>query len=45
MAALQKEGKAKWIGVSNFNVEQLKRAQMIAPVTSLQPPYSLIRRH
>lgn len=43
MAALQKEGKAKWIGVSNFNVEQLKRAQKIAPVTSLQPPYSMIR--
>jgi aryl-alcohol dehydrogenase-like predicted oxidoreductase len=44
MAALQKEGKAKWIGVSNFNVEQMKRAQKIAPVTSLQPPYSMIRR-
>ncbi len=44
MAALQKEGKVRWIGVSNFNVEQLKRAQKIAPVTSLQPPYSLIRR-
>lgn len=44
MSALQKEGKVKWIGVSNFNVEQLKRAQKIAPVTSLQPPYSMIRR-
>jgi aryl-alcohol dehydrogenase-like predicted oxidoreductase len=44
MAALQKEGKAKWIGVSNFDVEQLKRAQKIAPVASLQPPYSMIRR-
>lgn len=44
MAALQKEGKVKWIGVSNFNVEQLKRAEKIAPVTSLQPPYSMIRR-
>jgi aryl-alcohol dehydrogenase-like predicted oxidoreductase len=44
MAALQKEGKVRWIGVSNFNVEQLKRAEKIAPVTSLQPPYSLIRR-
>jgi aryl-alcohol dehydrogenase-like predicted oxidoreductase len=44
MAALQKEGKVRWIGVSNFDVEQLKRAQKIAPVTSLQPPYSLIRR-
>jgi aryl-alcohol dehydrogenase-like predicted oxidoreductase len=44
MAALQKEGKVRWIGVSNFNVEQIKRAEKIAPVTSLQPPYSLIRR-
>jgi len=42
MAALQREGKARWIGVSNFNVEQLRRAQAIAPVTSLQPPYSLV---
>ena len=44
MAKLQKEGKVRWIGVSNFNVEQIKRAQAIAPVTSLQPPYSLLRR-
>lgn len=44
MAALQKEGKVRWIGVSNFNVEQMKRAQKIAPITSLQPPYSMLRR-
>lgn len=44
MATLQKEGKVRWIGVSNFNTEQIRRAQAIAPVTSLQPPYSLIRR-
>ncbi|HEY2352702.1 MAG TPA: aldo/keto reductase [Candidatus Acidoferrum sp.] len=44
MATLQKEGKVRWTGVSNFNVEQMKRAEKIAPVTSLQPPYSLIRR-
>ena len=44
LSALKKEGKVRWIGVSNFNVEQLKRAAKIAPVTSLQPPYSLIRR-
>src|SRR5713226_4256745 len=44
MADLQKEGKVRWIAVSNFNVEQLKRAQAIAPVTSNQPPYSIIRR-
>ncbi|MGH9742228.1 MAG: aldo/keto reductase [Candidatus Acidiferrum sp.] len=42
--ALQKEGKVRWIGVSNFNVQQIQRAEKIAPVTSLQPPYSLIRR-
>src|SRR5579862_8970702 len=36
MAALQQEGKVRWIGVSNFNVEELKRAQAIAPITSLQ---------
>jgi aryl-alcohol dehydrogenase-like predicted oxidoreductase len=44
LATLQKEGKVRWIGVSNFNVEQMKRAEKIAPLTSLQPPYSLIRR-
>jgi aryl-alcohol dehydrogenase-like predicted oxidoreductase len=44
MAQLQKEGKVRWIGVSNFNVDELRRAQAIAPITSLQPPYSLIRR-
>jgi aryl-alcohol dehydrogenase-like predicted oxidoreductase len=30
--------------VSNFNVEQMQRAEAIAPITSLQPPYSLIKR-
>jgi aryl-alcohol dehydrogenase-like predicted oxidoreductase len=40
MARLQEEGKARWIGVSNFNVAHMKRAQAIAPITSLQPPYS-----
>jgi aryl-alcohol dehydrogenase-like predicted oxidoreductase len=44
LAAFQKEGKIRWIGVSNFDVAQLQRAEKIAPVTSLQPPYSLIRR-
>jgi aryl-alcohol dehydrogenase-like predicted oxidoreductase len=44
LAALQKEGKVRWIGVSNFDVPQIQRAEKIAPVTSLQPPYSLIRR-
>ncbi len=44
MAALQKEGKVRWIGVSNFDAAQMRRAQAIAPVTSNQPPCSLIRR-
>src|SRR6267142_3829936 len=44
MAKLKEEGKVRNIGVSNFNVAQMKRAQAIAPITSLQPPYSLIRR-
>ncbi|HEY7212125.1 MAG TPA: aldo/keto reductase [Bryobacteraceae bacterium] len=44
MARLKEEGKVRWIGVSNFNVEQMRRAQKIAPVTSLQPPYSLLVR-
>src|SRR5271167_3016269 len=44
LAALKKEGKVRNIGVSNFNVAQLRRAQAIAPITSLQPRYSLIHR-
>jgi aryl-alcohol dehydrogenase-like predicted oxidoreductase len=44
LAELQKEGKVRWIGVSNFSVEQLKRIAPIAPITSLQPPYSMIVR-
>ena len=42
MADLKKQGKVRWIGVSNFDVQQIQRAEKIAPVTSLQPPYSLI---
>ncbi len=44
LAELQKEGKVRWIGVSNFSVAQMERARAIAPITSLQPPYSLLRR-
>jgi aryl-alcohol dehydrogenase-like predicted oxidoreductase len=44
LAKFREEGKIRWIGVSNFNVEQMKRAQKIAPITSLQPPYSMLRR-
>jgi aryl-alcohol dehydrogenase-like predicted oxidoreductase len=42
LAELQREGKVRWIGVSNFDVQQLRCAQAIAPVTSLQPRYSLV---
>ena len=42
MARLQREGKVRWIGVSNFNVEQMGRARKISPITSVQPPYSII---
>jgi aryl-alcohol dehydrogenase-like predicted oxidoreductase len=44
MAELKQEGKVRRIGVSNFDVKQLRRAKAIAPVTSLQPPYSLVNR-
>jgi aryl-alcohol dehydrogenase-like predicted oxidoreductase len=44
VAKLKEEGKVRWIGVSNFNRAQLERAQRIAPITSLQPPYSMLTR-
>lgn len=44
LARLKEQGKVRYIGVSNFNVEQMKRVQKIAPITSLQPPYSILRR-
>ncbi len=43
MAKLKKEGKVRWIGVSNFSVDEMKKCAEIAPLTSLQPPYSLVR--
>jgi len=44
MARLADEGKVRYIGVCNFNVDQLERAGRIRPVASLQPPYSMLRR-
>ena len=44
LARFKEQGKLRFIGISNFNVDQMKRAQKIAPITSLQPPYSTLRR-
>ncbi len=44
LAKFKAQGKIRYIGVSNFNVDQMKRALKIAPITSLQPPYSMLRR-
>ncbi len=44
ISELIKEGKVRYGGVSNFSMEQLKRAQDIHPIASLQPPYSMLRR-
>jgi len=44
LARFREQGKIRWVGVSNFSVEQMKRALKIAPITSLQPPYSMLRR-
>ncbi|HEY1498603.1 MAG TPA: aldo/keto reductase [Acidobacteriaceae bacterium] len=44
LARFKEQGKVRYIGVSNFSVAQMKRVQKIAPITSLQPPYSILRR-
>lgn len=44
LADLVNEGKIRYAGVSNFNVEQIERIQDIHPVASLQPPYSMVKR-
>jgi aryl-alcohol dehydrogenase-like predicted oxidoreductase len=43
-AEIKAQGLVRHIGVSNFDVSQLRRAQAIAPVETLQPPYSLLER-
>lgn len=43
MAQLKDEGKVRYIGACNFNVEQMRRAMRIAPISTLQPPYSLVK--
>ena len=42
LARFREQGLVRYIGVSNFSVAQMKRVQRIAPITSLQPPYSLV---
>jgi aryl-alcohol dehydrogenase-like predicted oxidoreductase len=44
MAELKAQGKVRHIGVSNFSVAQMRRIQAIAPISSLQPPYSMLKR-
>ncbi len=44
LARIKEEGKVRYIGVSNFSVAQMERVRRIAPITSLQPPYSLLNR-
>ncbi len=41
---LKEEGKVRYIGVCNYDVPLLKKCNAIAPLQSLQPPYSLLRR-
>lgn len=43
LVELQQEGKLRYIGVSNFSAAQMERARKIAPITSLQPPYSIVQ--
>jgi aryl-alcohol dehydrogenase-like predicted oxidoreductase len=43
LVKLQQEGKVRWIGVSNFDAAQMTRVAAFGPITSLQPPYSMIR--
>ena len=43
MAELKREGKVRYIGVSNFNARQMRSAMEIAPISSLQPPFSLVK--
>ncbi len=44
LAELKEQGLVRHIGVSNFSASQIRRIQAIAPVETLQPPYSLIDR-
>ncbi|QJW95770.1 aldo/keto reductase [Frigoriglobus tundricola] len=43
LVKLKEEGKIRWAGVSNFSADQMAQVSKFGPITSLQPPYSLIR--
>jgi aryl-alcohol dehydrogenase-like predicted oxidoreductase len=44
LADLKRDGKVRYIGASNFAAADLEAAERVAPITSLQPPYSALRR-
>lgn len=44
LVKLKAEGKMRWIGVSNFSAQQMEQVSRFGPITSLQPPYSMVRR-
>ena len=44
MAELQEEGLTRFIGVSNFNADQMKRASTVTTFHSNQPAYNMFRR-
>jgi aryl-alcohol dehydrogenase-like predicted oxidoreductase len=44
LAGLKSEGKIRHIGLSNFDTRQMQRALSVAPIASLQPPYSLVAK-
>jgi aryl-alcohol dehydrogenase-like predicted oxidoreductase len=44
LADLKRDGKVRYIGASNFTLADLQAAERVAPITSLQPPYSALRR-
>ena len=43
LMTLKEEGKIRWAGVSNFSADQMAQVSKFGPITSLQPPYSMIR--
>lgn len=44
LVRLKEEGKTRFIGVSNYDVPAMERCRTIAPIQSLQPPYSMLAR-